>query len=597
MAHFPWLDQWKNRRITQRFRSLVRRKPCPVRLEMLEDRNLLTVFTVMNASDSDPGSLCATIAEASSGDTIQFDPSLAGQTITLTSGVLALANDLTITGPGANELTVSGNQSSPVFRVSPGATDSISGLTISNGNNSSIAGIGGGIINSGTLTLSECTLSDNSANQLGGGIFNTGTLTVTGSTFASNTAPQGGGIANLATLTVSDCTFFGNTATIFGGGISSTATLIVSNSTIAVNSALLSGGGIYVAGGTASLESTIVADDPIPGGSPDVFGMVNSLGNNLIGNTTGSSGWVGSDLQNVDPSLGPLQDNGGPTQTMALQPGSPAIAAGAAGVLAPTTDQRGEPRSTDGAIDIGAFEFQDLTATVVVVPVNVTYDGNQHGTTAEVYGVGGVDLGPAIVFYDTDSGDAPIDAGTYTALGYFSGNADYNSTIGTAPIIIAQAIPKVAVVPVSVTYDGQQHGTTAEVYGLGGVDLGPAQVSYDSGFAPADAGSYIATGSFAGTTDYAPTTGTAPITIGQATSSVVVTPVSVTYDGKEHGTTAEAYGIGGVDLGPAQVSYSSGFAPGDAGSISQLASSRETTTTPWPRAQRPSPLNRPLRRW
>ncbi len=494
---------------------------------MLEDRNLLTVFTVMNATDSDPGSLRATIADASSGDTIQFDPSLAGQTITLTSGVLALSNDLTIIGLGADQLTVSGNNASPVFRVSAGVTDSISGLTISNASNTSIVGVGGGIINTGTLMVSDCTLSDNSASKLGGGIFNAGTLTVTGSTFSGNSAPQGGGILNLSTLTVSDSTLFGNTAATFGGGISSSATLTVSNSTLSGNSATSSGGSIYVAGGTCTLDSTIVAEDPGPAGSPDVSGTVTSLGNNLIGNTAGSSGWVDSDLQNVEPLLGPLQDNGGPTQTMALLPGSPAIDAGNAGVLAPTTDQRGEPRTAGAATDIGALEFQDLTATVVVTPVNVTYDGQQHGTTAEVFGVGGVDLGPAQVFYS--SRIAPVEAGSYKATASFPGNVDYNSATGSASIVIGQATPTVVVTPISVTYDGQSHGATAEAFGINNVDLGSATVGYSSGTAPVNAGTYTATGTFAGSNDYAMVTGTASIAIGQFQLTVAAQPATRVY--------------------------------------------------------------------
>ena len=98
----------------------------------------------------------------------------------------------------------------------------------------------------------------------------------------------------------------------------------------------------------------------------DGWGAFTSLGHNLIGNTDGSSGWVDSDLLNVDPLLGPLQDNGGPTMTMALLPGSPAIDAGIA-VEGVTTDQRGISRTISGPPDIGAFEFAALTMNPIVV--------------------------------------------------------------------------------------------------------------------------------------------------------------------------------------------------------------------------------------
>ena len=215
------------------------------------------------------------------------------------------------------------------------------------------------------------------------------------------------------------------------------------------------------------------------------------------------------------------------------------------------------------AIGTATFSITPATPTVVVTPASVTYDGNQQGTTAEAFGVGGVDLGPAQMFYN--SGFTPADVGDYTATGYFAGNNDYTSAMGTADFSITPATPTVVVTPASVTYNGNQQGTTAEAYGVGGVDLGPAQVFYNSGFTPADVGDYTATGYFAGNNDYTSATGMAAFSITPATPTVVVTPASVTYNGNQQGTTAEAFGVGGVDLGPAQVFYNSGFTPADVG--------------------------------
>jgi len=109
------------------------RRSFMVRLEILEDRTVLSTWTVTNPADSGDGSLRAVIAEAQSGDQIVFDDSLQGQTITLTSGELAISKDLDIDGPGADQLTVSGNHASRIFSISGGATVTIAGLTITDG--------------------------------------------------------------------------------------------------------------------------------------------------------------------------------------------------------------------------------------------------------------------------------------------------------------------------------------------------------------------------------------------------------------------------------------------------------------------------------
>src|SRR5262249_33225356 len=144
------------------------------RLEALEDRLCLSTLTVTNNADSGAGSLRAALAAAGNGDTINFAPSLEGQTIALTSGQLNVSQNITITGLGAKELTVSGSGARRVFAVSGGVTASISGLTIANG----LADQGGGVSNSGTLSLSHVALMNNEAlgdsafSGVGGGIFN-----------------------------------------------------------------------------------------------------------------------------------------------------------------------------------------------------------------------------------------------------------------------------------------------------------------------------------------------------------------------------------------------------------------------------------------
>jgi hypothetical protein len=259
---------------------------------------------------------------------------------------------------------------------------------------------GGGICNVSYYTsnaVSQCIFSGNSAYIGGGGIYSDGMLSIIDSTIAGNLAYNGGGIAtgyghpltisnstisgNAATgaygrgggiansyelLTISNSTISGNAATGAygsGGGIATDygGSLAISNSTIAGNSSIGQGGGVFnYPGYIFNARNTIIGENMAPTG-PDIFGSLTASGYNLIGNTEGGSGFDPTDLLNVDALLGPLQDNGGPTQTMALLDGSPAIDAGD-NTDAPDWDQRGPgyPRITpdDPVIDIGAFEVQ-----------------------------------------------------------------------------------------------------------------------------------------------------------------------------------------------------------------------------------------------
>ncbi len=357
------------------------RRSARPRLEMLENRTLLSVDVVTNTNGSGPGSLVSTISSASPGDTITFASNVTG-TITLTNlrDQVLITENLDIEGPGADRLTISGNGEFGVFDVGAGVTATVAGLTLANANNT----IGGAINNAGTLTINNCTFSDNFGSG-GGAIYNAGgystggTLTINNSTFSDNTGANGGAIENDGgTVTINNSTFAGNLAEVLGevlpgsaGGaiINVGGTLTVTDSTLSGNSAAAEGGGIDNTSGfdnspgTLILANTIIAGNTAPAG-PDVSGAVTSLGYNLIGNSSGASGFVATDLQSVNPLLGPLQNNGGPTETMALLPGSPAIDAGNVALALDangnplTTDQRGAPRNVFGGVDIGAFEGQ-----------------------------------------------------------------------------------------------------------------------------------------------------------------------------------------------------------------------------------------------
>jgi hypothetical protein len=239
--------------------------------------------------------------------------------------------------------------------------------------------------NLGTLTVSDSTLSGKSGGGgSGGGMYNLGTLTVTNSTLSGNSATgindpsgSGGGIWNDGTLTVSNSTLSGNSAYAlnYGGGIWNDGTLTVSNSTLSGNdSADGFGGGINnTFRGTVNMRNTIIARNAANRGGSDVDGSFNSQGYNLIGDGSRGSGFVSSDMVGtfrdpIDPRLGPLKKNGGPTQTMALLPGSPALNAGDPTQLG-TTDQRGVART--GGVNIGAYEAS-ATAFLLSAPDTVS---------------------------------------------------------------------------------------------------------------------------------------------------------------------------------------------------------------------------------
>jgi hypothetical protein len=246
-------------------------------LETLEDRCLLTTVTTL--LDNVPGSLREAIARTEPGGTVDFELGLSG-IITLTAGQLTIDHDLTIAGPGAEVITVSGNNASRVFRIAASVTVTLAGLTITNGRATGANAQGGGIFNAGTLTINNSTLSGNTAVGggsvgfgLGGGIYNAGTLAISGSTLSGNAAVGsgvtigfglGGGVYNAGTLTVSNSTLSGNATrgstggSGLGGGIANGGTLTISGSTLSGNTARGSPGGTGLGGAVYNGSGTLI---------------------------------------------------------------------------------------------------------------------------------------------------------------------------------------------------------------------------------------------------------------------------------------------------------------------------------------------------
>ncbi len=401
---------------------------------------------VYNTNNAGAGSLRQALqdnAALGGGNQIVFSNVVTG-TITLTGGQLNVTASVDIVGPGADFLAVSGNSSSRIFMVTNGVTASISGLTISRGYNTTASG-GGGILNYGVLLVSDCVLTNLTSSMLGAGIMNYGTLTLRRSTVRSCSGPNGGLYNSSASATVTDSTFTGNaigggnggaafnsgTLTMTnctlvansagdGGGVFSSGTLTLVNCTISGNTAgpASGGGGVKVDSGSGFVRSCIIAGNTTGGIAPDVYGSVTSGGYNLIGKTNGATGFgaladqLGTTNSPLNPLLGSLQDNGGPTPTMSPQPGSLAIDQGKSAAL---NDQRGRGRQFDDpsvpnaplgdGSDIGAVEI--IPTTLVVSNANDSGIGSLRQT---IQSAGSVD-GDTITFAPGLSGTITLTTG------------------------------------------------------------------------------------------------------------------------------------------------------------------------------------------
>lgn len=342
---------------------------------------------------------------------------LRGDDADAVAGDLDITTVITIEGDAAGRTVIDATKAKDrAFEVLAGGDLTIHNVTVKGG---SAVVDGGGILSVGTLTVSNCVFTGNKAGNSGGGIASeagtctltdvivtknksltndgggvefqvAGTATLTRVTIAGNTAADtGGGVDtnNGVTVSMQDCTVSGNKSKHEGGGLDPSAgTLTLTNVTISGNKSLVGGGIQLEAGGfvvldhctiahnkahqggglwtelgtTATLTATIVATN-LP---EDCFGPIVSGGSNLIGHNhgfaisgdqAGNLYGAGSPPVPLNPRLGPLANNGGPTKTHALLPGSPAINA-VVGVCPLALDQRGFMRV--GKCDMGAFEVQ-----------------------------------------------------------------------------------------------------------------------------------------------------------------------------------------------------------------------------------------------
>jgi hypothetical protein len=415
------------------------------RLESLEGRTLPSALTVLNNLDSGPGSLRAALAAANNGDVITFAPSLSGKTITLTSGVINVNTSVTITGPGAGQLAISGYNRSEILHIAAGASVTVSGLTLTHG----VAGAGGAIDNAGSLTLSNdsllanqslngngggaivneagatltmthCTLTGNSAggsgtNVYGGALLNDGSAQINATTFQANRAVGGnekwgpydtvggGAIANAGggQLTLAGCMFTNNmayTAAYYfatdGGAIlnQAGATLNLNNCTLAGNRAVGAGGGTY-GGALANQGNAQVTVGTFQGNQADTNGSAGGCGGGALANNPGGqlvvTGSLFTNNQTIASSEdaegfgGAIYNNAGNWQTpLASATISSSTFTGNQAISGPDADALG------GAI-VNGWTGATMTLTSCTITGNRALGGASDGYLLEGEGMGG----------------------------------------------------------------------------------------------------------------------------------------------------------------------------------------------------------------
>ena len=274
-------------------------------------------------------------------------------------GVFGHSSPVTITNSMISENT--GRNSSGGIYISFHGDMTINNTVISDNESDGIKSYEGG-----HLVINNSTIKDNEESGIEIG-HNSGDVDINNSTISGNAGAGGGGGISCSSLnsqvTINNSTLSNNSAVNYGGGIEiNGGNMVINNSTIYSNSSMF-GSGIYRWSGSSTLTvtSSIIADN----NNEDCYGQINSIGNNIASDASCNFSSSG-DMNNTNPLLGPLQDNGGPTLTHLPRTGSPAIDAGNS-LYCTATDQRGVLRPQDGDVDgnsicdVGSVEFSTVS--------------------------------------------------------------------------------------------------------------------------------------------------------------------------------------------------------------------------------------------
>ncbi len=358
--------------------------------------------SVTNVADSGPGSLRDVITNACVDGTVTFDPALSGQTIMLSS-TLDIVKNLTINASTlAQRIILNGGGTVRPLHVWPGVMASLDSLEVTGG---FIAGQeGAGLVNEGSLAVKNSYFHDNSTTWQGGGLANFGVLSVSYTTIAHNSAQFcGGGINNGGWLHLSNSLVDSNLANLCGGGVSGGGTgITIVNTSFFNNRAATDGGGLYKnsagtmevynssfysntsasgAGGAIAVTPDVtlslknVAESRSGGGGCMTTSPYVSGSNNIFEDPTNACGLISGfngNILGVNPLMAPPADNGGPTWSVALLNGSPAIDAGSDAVCLDvqvnSRDQRGIVRPQGAHCDIGSYEYEPAAPPAKVTP-------------------------------------------------------------------------------------------------------------------------------------------------------------------------------------------------------------------------------------
>lgn len=466
---------WKARKGPNR--RLRQQENSNTNLEVLEQRELLTTFTVTTPLDETVANASMSLREAINAananpgaDTIRFSSGLAGQSILLTQGELVISDPVTITGLGATNTVIDAQLNSRVFNLDSGADDvTLDGLTIRGGRTEIDGEAGAGILSQsfGTLTVKNSSINANATFGLfsqGGGIYSSiGAVTVINSTISGNTtsgnfAPGGGIATNTGAITLVNATISNNVtggANSSGGGIATfSGTVALTNTTITQNATLgtfASGGGIFSGALSTQQTSSITINNSIIAQNVSNHSTYMDLSKNTgvtslivnnsligVGDGTGfaaaplgspdlNGNLIGTFTKKIDPKLGPLGYNGGMTKTHALLTNSPAIDMGNNGLaLSPTYvalvgDQGGQLRIFHTTVDMGAYEVQTIPAAPTV----------SFSTAAQNVGEGAGVITLTVNLSSSATRDVTI---PYSFSGTAVNNVDYLSSTGTLVI-------------------------------------------------------------------------------------------------------------------------------------------------------------------
>ena len=566
--------------------------------------NCAATTVVTNTGNSGTGSLREAIASACPGNTITFtldsniDPGYDAGTNTFTiklASELVINKNLTITGPTASRVIISGEGVTRVFNISTGATVAISNLTIANGQSNA----GGGIYNLGNLTISNSTFTGNKAVGPGaeGGAIDSegGTLTIRNSTISGNTSEgDGGGVLNCGTsnAVLTNVTITNNRANNdnlspgAGGGlaqVSAPPTKVTLKNTIIAGNFTGSSGStpddIYVSpllGGsildTSASSNNLVGDAATSGGLPDK--SVDAARANIIGNN-------GAGTINISTVLNTtLAFNGGPTKTHLLAPGSPAINAGNNCVLTNactpppganlTTDQRGTgfPRNV-GTVDIGAVEVSYAVSATAGTPqsaapnaafstqlkATVTESGNPQNNvsvtfTAPASGASGTFPGNVTTTTVSTNASGEATAPVFTANGTAGGPYNVTASLaGGSPsanfaLTNSKQPAQVNLSNLVQTFDGLPKPVTVTTVpaGLSVVVTYDGSTTVPTSF---KSGGYAVV---ATVTDPAfEGSASATLTINKASSTTTISSGNAVYNGNPQGASAVVTGVGGLN--------------------------------------------------